>query len=83
MIMQKYAICFIFYSVGRATENSNIYWLTGKLLGWTMDLEEAKIFDDRSKAEAFMNQNATKDKALNLITINWYEEFAGQEDEKS
>ena len=83
MIMQKYAICFIFYSVGRATENSNIYWLTGKLLGWTMDLEEAKIFDDRSKAEAFMNQSATKDKVLNLVTINWYEEFVEEQDEKS
>ena len=80
--MKKYAICFIYYSIGRATENNNIYWLTGRLLGWTMDLEEAEIFDERNKAEAFMNQSATKDKFLNLVTINWYEEL-GEEDEKS
>ena len=80
--MQKYAVCFIYYSIGRATENDGIYWLTGKLLGWTMELEEAEIFDDRSKAEAFMNQCATKDKFLNVVTINWYEE-SGEEDEKS
>ena len=61
-------------SYGEATETSDIYWLTSELLGWTMELEKAKIFDNRNEAEVFMNQNATGHKSLNLITINWYEE---------
>ncbi|WP_293134882.1 hypothetical protein [Microcoleus sp. bin38.metabat.b11b12b14.051] len=81
--MQKYAICYVRYSIGEATENSEIIWLTDSPLGWVSELEDVRIFDDRSEAENFMNQGTTKAECLNLVTINWHEEFAEEENEKS
>ncbi|MCC3459776.1 MAG: hypothetical protein EAZ73_09010 [Oscillatoriales cyanobacterium] len=75
--MYKYAICYISYSIGEATKNSQIIWLTDTPLGWVTELEKAKIWDDRVSAEAFMNdvkQSTHQEQILNLVTINWYEQ---------
>ena len=77
--MQKYAVCFIYFSIGSATENSQIVWLTDSPLAWVTELEEAKIWDDRATAEVHM-ENASQliagveKQFFNVVTINWFEE---------
>lgn len=77
--MQKYAVCFIYYSIGTATENNQVVWLTDSPLAWVTELEDAKIWDEKATAEAQMekaNQLITgvEKQFFNVVTINWHEE---------
>jgi hypothetical protein len=75
--MQKYAVCFIYYSIGEATEYSQIVWLTNDSLAWAVELENAMLWDDRATAEVQMElaRNLIHDKTqvFNVVTINWHE----------
>ncbi|MEO9127898.1 MAG: hypothetical protein ABI262_24905 [Microcoleus sp.] len=76
--MHKYAICYAYCSVGQATANSQIVWLTNSPLAWVIDLEDAQFWDERVIAEAEM-EKASQSIAgigkgfLNVVAINWYD----------
>jgi len=74
--MQKYAVCFIFYSVGNATEHSHIVWLTNDSLAWVGELEDAMLWDDRATAEIQMELAKSlihdKSQVFNVVGINWH-----------
>ena len=76
--MVKYAVCFIYYSIGEATENSQIVWLTDSPLAWVTDLEGATFWEDKALAEVSLSQAKDfvhdKSQVLNIVTINWFEE---------
>jgi len=75
----KYAICYIYCSIGEATENSQIVWLTDCPLACVTELEDAQIFDDKATAEVH-KENASQlitgveQQFFNVVTINWHEE---------
>jgi len=75
--MQKYAVCFIFYSVGNATEHSHIVWLTNNSLAWVRELDDAMVWDDRATAEVHMELAKSlihdKTQVFNVVAINWHE----------
>ena len=75
--MQKYAVYFIFYSVGNATEHSHIVWLTNDSLAWVGELEDAMLWDDRATAENQMELAKSlihdKSQVFNVVGINWFE----------
>lgn len=73
--MVKYAVCYVCYSIGEATESSRVLWLASELK-WTLELEEAGTWADKAEAESFLNavkQFMFDRPALNVVAINWYE----------
>lgn len=74
----KYAICYIYCSIGEATENNHIVWLTDSPLAWVTDLEDATFWEDKALAEVSLSQAKDfvydKSQVLNVVSVNWYEE---------
>lgn len=59
MFQVKFAICMATYSIGNATENSEIVWLgqsgwANNASAWVDDFDDAKFFDNELDAETLI-----------------------------
>ncbi len=50
MFQVKFVVCMANYSVGSATENSELFWLGN--LNWVQEFDEAEFFGDKVAADA-------------------------------
>jgi len=50
MFRVKFVVCMANYSIGNATENSELHWLGD--LDWVHEFDEAEFFDNKLAAES-------------------------------
>ncbi|MEG3981841.1 hypothetical protein [Microcoleus sp. D3_18a_C4] len=73
MFQVKFVVCMASYSIGSATESSDLWWL-GKF-DWTDEFDEAEFFDDKVAAEkctALHEQvHGVDTRSLSIVQVLW------------
>jgi hypothetical protein len=68
----KFAVCMANYSVGSATENSELLWLGN--LNWVQGFDEAEFFGDKVAAEsALLSEqiHGVDFRSLSIVQVLW------------
>ena len=70
MFQIKFAICMANYSIGNATETSELYWVGLEQSGWVDEFDDAKLFDNELDAQSFLVSEIDDDpRSLSIVRV--------------